>query len=175
MIRFRNIALTAALGAAACIGFWLEQPVALASDSSIAAAATPANDGKGKILFYRAPMSSDVSSVPKKDEMGMDYIPIYEGDASSEPGSVSLSAERIQKLGVRTAIVEQRDLMQPIHIVGTVQIDEARQTVIAPRFEGWIAKLYVNTTFPMQKVSGCSTKKWLTTALLFALRQTPRL
>ncbi len=33
---------------------------------------------QGKILFYRNPMNPSItSSVPKKDEMGMDYAPVY--------------------------------------------------------------------------------------------------
>ena len=37
--------------------------------------------GPRKILYYRNPMGlADTSSVPKKDWMGMDYIPVYEGD-----------------------------------------------------------------------------------------------
>lgn len=40
-------------------------------------------EGKGKILYYRNPMGgSDTSPTPKKDAMGMDYIPVYEGDTS---------------------------------------------------------------------------------------------
>lgn len=32
-----------------------------------------------KILFYRAPMNPEMTSpTPKKDEMGMDYVPVYE-------------------------------------------------------------------------------------------------
>ena len=35
-----------------------------------------------KILYYRNPMGlPDTSPVPKKDSMGMDYIPVYEGEA----------------------------------------------------------------------------------------------
>ena len=37
--------------------------------------------GSRKILYYRNPMGlPDTSPVPKKDWMGMDYIPVYEGD-----------------------------------------------------------------------------------------------
>ena len=57
---------------------------------------------------------------------------------------VRISPERIQKLGVRTEQVERRDPAQTVRAVGTIQIDETRQTVIAPRFEGWIEKLYVD-------------------------------
>ena len=42
-------------------------------------------DGKGKILFYRNPMDPTVTSpVFKKDEMGMDYLPVYESELKGE-------------------------------------------------------------------------------------------
>jgi Cu(I)/Ag(I) efflux system membrane fusion protein len=45
-------------------------------------AGTPAGSGERKILFYRNPMGkADTSPVPKKDEMGMDYIPVYADEA----------------------------------------------------------------------------------------------
>src|SRR5437763_4114115 len=38
-------------------------------------------NGKGHILYYRNPMGlPDTSPVPKKDSMGMDYIPVYESE-----------------------------------------------------------------------------------------------
>src|SRR5512143_1248676 len=48
-----------------------------------------------KVLFYRNPMGlPDTSPVPKKDTMGMDYIPVYEGDAQQQGGAIKLSVER---------------------------------------------------------------------------------
>jgi FtsP/CotA-like multicopper oxidase with cupredoxin domain len=47
--------------------------------------------GKRKILYYRNPMGgSDTSPVPKKDAMGMDYIPVYEGDATTKPSDAPM-------------------------------------------------------------------------------------
>lgn len=46
-------------------------------------ASTPevAVEKKGSILYYKNPMGDpDTSQVPKKDSMGMDYIPVYESD-----------------------------------------------------------------------------------------------
>ena len=41
----------------------------------------PEADGNRKVLYYRNPMGlPDVSKTPKKDGMGMNYIPVYEGD-----------------------------------------------------------------------------------------------
>jgi hypothetical protein len=55
-----------------------------------------------KILYYRNPMGlSDISKVPKKDPMGMDYIPVYEGE--DETGAtVKLSRGKLQRIGVKT-------------------------------------------------------------------------
>lgn len=55
------------------------------SGSSADASRTPSNSaapggdsGQRKILYYRNPMGqSDTSPTPKKDSMGMDYIPVY--------------------------------------------------------------------------------------------------
>lgn len=105
-------------------------------------------DQPRKILYYRNPMGlPDTSPVPKKDSMGMDYLPVYEGgEAPAKPGTVILSAEKVQKLGVRTEPVRLRGLSPTVRASATVQIDETRQVVIAPKFEGWVEQLYANQT-----------------------------
>jgi Cu(I)/Ag(I) efflux system membrane fusion protein len=115
-----------------------------------AAAAPPetgdANKGKRRVLYYKNPMGHpDTSPVPKKDSMGMDYLPVYEGE-EDDSGAVKVSADRIQKLGVRTEAAQMRPLARKIRATGTVQIDEARQVVIAPRFDGWVETLHVART-----------------------------
>src|SRR5512144_597487 len=101
---------------------------------------------KGKILYYRNPMGlPDTSPVPKKDPMGMDYIPVYEGEAP-QGNQITISPEKVQKLGVKTEAASQRTLTRPVRLVGTVQVDERRLYTVAPRFEGWIRQLYVNAT-----------------------------
>ncbi len=43
-----------------------------------------ANAAERKILYYRNPMGlADTSPTPKKDEMGMDYIPVYADEVSA--------------------------------------------------------------------------------------------
>ena len=101
---------------------------------------------KGKILYYRNPMvPSDTSPVPKKDPMGRDYVPVYEGE-EQQGNQVSISPEKVQKLGVKTEAASRRTLTRPVRLVGTVQVDERRLYTVAPRFEGWIRQLYVNAT-----------------------------
>ena len=100
-----------------------------------------------KLLHYRNPMGSDTSPVPKKDPMGMDYVPVYAGDEPpGAPGTVVMSPDKVQTLGVRTEPVRREALAGRVRASGTVQVDETRQFVIAPRFEGWVERLYANQT-----------------------------
>ena len=106
----------------------------------------------GKILYYRHPMgAADTSLVPKKDEMGMDYLPVYEGEQFS-PGQIQISPEKVQKLGVRTVKVSHRNLNRTIRALGSIQVDESRVHTVAPKFEGWIQHLHVNTLGQSVKV-----------------------
>lgn len=103
--------------------------------------------GKGKILYYRNPMGlPDTSPVPKKDPMGMDYVPVYEGDDDSGGATFKISLDKVQKLGVRIAPVQMRQLTHTVRAVGTVQVDERRQYIVAPKFEGYVEVLHADTT-----------------------------
>lgn len=100
-----------------------------------------------KILYYRHPMGlPDSSPVPKKDEMGMDYIPVYEGGEPAVEGAVKISLDKVQKLGVKTERVTMRDLTRTVRAVGTIEASERLTYTITPKFDGWVERLYVNTT-----------------------------
>jgi len=107
----------------------------------------PAASASREILYYRNPMGlSDVSPVPKKDSMGMDYIPVYEGEDADEGNTVKVSLDKIQRSGVRSELVEARVLTRPVRGVGTVKYDERRLTVVTVRAEGYVEDLFVNST-----------------------------
>jgi Cu(I)/Ag(I) efflux system membrane fusion protein len=98
------------------------------------------------VLYYRNPMGlPDKSQVPKKDAMGMDYVPVYAGE-EPDGSSVRIDMAKLQKLGVRTEMASRRPLTQTLRIVGTLQPDERRQSTISPKFEGWITRMLVSTT-----------------------------
>jgi len=101
-----------------------------------------------KVLYYRNPMGlPDTSPVPKKDSMGMDYVPVYADDAPpAAPGTVVMPPDKVQALGVRTEAVSREVLSATVRSSGTVEVDETRQYAIAPRFEGWVEHLYANQT-----------------------------
>jgi Cu(I)/Ag(I) efflux system membrane fusion protein len=103
--------------------------------------------GERKILYYRNPMGlPDTSPVPKKDSMGMDYIPVYDGEDDDDGKTVKVSLGKVQRSGVRTEPVELRVLTQPVRAVGTVAFDERRLHVVTLRSDGYIEDLFVNTT-----------------------------
>ncbi|MFC3674044.1 efflux RND transporter periplasmic adaptor subunit [Ferrovibrio xuzhouensis] len=121
------------------------RPPAAISDTTAATATSPATENKP--LYYRNPMGlPDVSPVPKKDSMGMDYIPVYQREAAGNAGTVTINPERVQNLGVRTEPAERRNLMRPVRASATVQFDERRQMDVTTKFEGWIEKLPVAAT-----------------------------
>ena len=100
-----------------------------------AAGRTP--DGR-RVLYYRNPMGlPDVSPIPKKDSMGMDYIAVYEGE-DDDPSSVKLSPGKLQRAGVATEAAALHVLAAPVRAPGTIQLDERKISVISVRTESFI-------------------------------------
>ena len=136
-------------------GYWLGQRVPARDVLSAAApaASAPSAPKARKLLYYRNPMGlSDTSPTPKKDPMGMDYIAVFEGEdeagsaSSDSTPHVSLSTEKIQKLGVRTEAAQARSLQRQVRAAGRIEPDERRLFAIAPKFEGYVERLHVNVT-----------------------------
>ena len=99
-----------------------------------------------KIKYYRNPMGlPDTSPTPKKDSMGMDYIPVYEGD-ESDNGLVKLSPGKIQRTGVKSEPAVKRVMRTIIRAPGTIQLDERRVSVISMRSESFVLKVANVTT-----------------------------
>jgi len=99
-----------------------------------------------KILYYRNPMGQpDTSPVPKQDAMGMDYVPVYEGEEAAGK-TMAVSPERMQLLGVKTEAAQPRQLARTLRVSAAIEVDERKLQVVAPRFEGWVRQLHVNTT-----------------------------
>jgi Cu(I)/Ag(I) efflux system membrane fusion protein len=83
---------------------------------------------------------------PGKSPMGMDLVPVYDdgGKGPDEgPGTIRISPDVVNNLGVRTAIVSYKSLHTEINTVGYVAYDEDKLVHIHPRVQGWIEKLYV--------------------------------
>ncbi len=90
-----------------------------------------------KIRFYRHPMRPDITSpTPQKDEMGMDYIPVYEdGDQVVQTdveghAAFKLTLAKQQLIGVMTEKVEIRPLSKEIRVAGMVAYEPELYTTL---------------------------------------------
>lgn len=101
--------------------------------------------GKKKILYWVAPMNPNYRrDKPGKSPMGADLVPVYDNtDAESGPGTVRISPDIVNNLGVRTTVAERKSLHSVIKTVGYVQYDEDKMIHVHPRVSGWVEKLYV--------------------------------
>lgn len=138
-------------------GYWLAQDsgryAAQESDSGPndnAKVSAKASDEAGEVLFYRNPMNPEVTSpVPAKDDMGMDYIPVYasgEKGGAGSPGTVTIDPVVVQNIGVRTATAERTSMSRSVRSVGRVEFDEESMARIHPKVEGWIENQRVDKT-----------------------------
>lgn len=106
--------------------------------------AEPSN-GDRKILYYRNPMGlPDTSKVPKKDSMGMDYIPVYADETADD--AVSVSPGKVQRTGVKTETVGKKSIARAVRGVGLVEHDESRLWTVTVRSDGYVENLFVNKT-----------------------------
>jgi len=99
-----------------------------------------------KILYYRNPMGlPDTSPVPKKDSMGMDYIPVY-ADKDEDGSTVKIAPGKLQRTGVRSETVSDRVIIQTVRVPGTVQPDERNVSVVTVPADSYVGKVENVTT-----------------------------
>ena len=69
--------------------------------------------------------------------------------AGSEPSlvPVTLTPERMQSIGVKTGVVEFKQVHDEIRTTGNVEADETRLAEVQVRFSGWIQQVYADATF----------------------------
>lgn len=80
-----------------------------------------------KILYYRNPMNPQITSpVPLKDQMGMEYVPVYEeeqGMTMKGSSGLYISPEKQQLLGIQTEEIQEVPLTKQIITVGMIAYD----------------------------------------------------
>ncbi len=106
----------------------------------------PAGRSKGRILYYRNPMGlPDTSPGPKRDTMGMDYVPVYEGE-DQDSATVTIAPGKIQRTGVRSERVQTQIVAVKVQAPGSIQLDERRITIVATRATAFVEKVSDVTT-----------------------------
>ena len=119
--------------------------------------ATPAKAAAGtrKILFYRSPMGTgETSPTPRKDSMGMDFVPVYsdETEAGSGPpgpeglATVTVDARKQSLLGLKTVAVTKAPFETSIRTVGRVAFDERRVHHVHTRYEAFVEHIEADFT-----------------------------
>ena len=99
-------------------------------------------------LYWVAPMDPNFKKdKPGLSPMGMDLVPVYAEDLAGggSPGTVSISPEVINNLGVRTAPVLFSPLQPVLQTVGYIGYDEEQMVDVHSRVQGWIEKLHLKT------------------------------
>jgi RND family efflux transporter MFP subunit len=106
--------------------------------------------GGRKILYWQDPMHpayrSDKPGIAP--DCGMKLVPVYadEAEAMAEmpPGTVRLSAEKQQLVGVTLGRAEVRALSKTVRAVAKIAVDERSLTHAHTKVEGWLEDVFVN-------------------------------
>ncbi|WP_299177736.1 efflux RND transporter periplasmic adaptor subunit [uncultured Neptuniibacter sp.] len=103
--------------------------------------------GESQPLYWVAPMDPNFKrDKPGLSPMGMDLVPVYPEDLAGgdSPGSISISPEVTNNLGVRTAAAVFSPMQERINTVGYVGFDQEQIVDIHSRVSGWVGTLAVN-------------------------------
>ena len=105
-----------------------------------------------KVAFYRSPMDpKQTSPTPRKDEMGMDYLPVYADELGSGPpveglATVQIDPARQQLIGLRTAPVAAGPVGGAWRTVGRVAVDETRVHHVNVKVDGFVDRIFLDFT-----------------------------
>ncbi|MCB2216611.1 MAG: efflux RND transporter periplasmic adaptor subunit [Desulfobulbaceae bacterium] len=131
---------------AGAAGSWLLLQAPADGESADQPAPAAAGQDERRVIYYRHPHSPRITSdKPMKDEMGMDYIPIY-ADADEAGGSdLRIAPEVVQNLGVRTATAKTATVTPTIEAFAVAAYDERLLAHVHVRAEGWVERLAVRS------------------------------
>jgi Cu(I)/Ag(I) efflux system membrane fusion protein len=106
--------------------------------------------GERKIKYWKSSMDPTyVSDKPGKDQMGMDLVPVYEDQI--QEGAISIDPITVQNMGLRTDMVEEKQLTRTIRTIGNIDYNEELLYTVNTKISGWIEKLYVEKTGDLVK------------------------
>jgi multidrug efflux pump subunit AcrA (membrane-fusion protein) len=105
--------------------------------------------GERKVAYwYNAMNPSEKYDTPGTASDGMALVPKYQDEldamANMPPGTVMLSPDKQQLIGVRTAQVQVADMSRTVRTVGRIETDQTKIARIHTKFQGWIDKVFVN-------------------------------
>ena len=103
------------------------------------------SEAEAEPIYWVAPMDPNYQSdEPGLSPMGMELVPVYaEGESDSGPGTINISPEVVNNIGVRTGRASYQAISTEINTVGYVDYDQDQLVHIHARIDGWVEKLYV--------------------------------
>ncbi len=93
-----------------------------------------------------------VARGPETAQAGMNGIETGRQPASMQPNEptlapIQLSPQRLQQIGVKTAVAEMKNVSQALTAPGNVDIDEQKLAYVQTRFPGWIKDVWANANY----------------------------
>jgi len=104
-----------------------------------------------KILYWQDPMHPQYKSDKPgiAPDCGMKLVPVYADAApaaASAPGTVDISPEKQQLIGVTYGKAEYQAMGDSIHAAARVTLDETRIAKVQAKLEGWIDRVFADFT-----------------------------
>lgn len=72
-------------------------------------------------------------------------------NAEPQLGPIQISSQRLQQIGVTTAIAQMKTINDKLSVPGNVEIDEQSLSYVQTRFAGWIQSVFANATYQYVK------------------------
>src|SRR5450755_3152373 len=150
----RVLALGAAI--ALVVGITFSGRVSALFQGQQAATRTTATGGERRVLYWYDAMSTQHHyNKPGKAPDGMDLVPQYADDNTSQggnatttaampAGTVKIAPDKQQLIGVRTETVERQSLARTVRTTGLLTSDETKLAHIHVKVNGYIDKSYVD-------------------------------
>lgn len=148
-----GLIVVAALAAGGYAGYRYagHRQMSTAPEQGAASAAPGATDKQ--VLYWYDPMypQQKFDKPGKSPFMDMQLVPKYAGEAA-DAGTVSISPQMVQNLGVRTAEAKKGSLEQRFDTVGTVAYNERGVVQLQARAAGFVEKLHARAPLdPVKK------------------------
>ncbi|MBK5189308.1 MAG: efflux RND transporter periplasmic adaptor subunit, partial [Gemmatimonadaceae bacterium] len=103
------------------------------------------------IIYWRATATRNSTTTTAT---AADSMPTARGEKSGMPmaspadtgTAIQITASQLRQFGITFGTAERRTLQSTVRTVGTVMVDEARRSQFAPKFGGFVERLYVDQT-----------------------------
>ncbi len=97
-----------------------------------------------KVLYWYDPMvpTQKFDKPGKSPYMDMQLMPKYADEDSQDSTGISVSAQAVQALGLRTAEVVQGKIGADVNVVGTVLLNDRDVSIVQARTAGFVERVY---------------------------------